>query len=138
MTIGRLLNNWKPARGTRVLDKEDDDARQLKHAGQVKAFVRHRDGRCRWPEPHRCRFNLECVHVKDASLMGSMEPWNLILLCGWVHRRGPESIHGKQLRVERETAQDVKHTLFSFWKQDASGEYYLIAREVAPFQYEKD
>lgn len=136
--IDRVLCNWKPLRGARVLEKEEEDARYLALERRVKTAVRKRDGRCRWPEPHRCRFNLECVHVKDASLMGLMEPWNLILLCGWIHRRGSESIHGKQLRVERETAQDVKHTLFSFWKQDASGEYYLIAREIAPFQYEKD
>lgn len=128
----------KPARGTRVLDKEAEDARYLIHERLVKAEVRARDGRCRWPEKHKCRFALEAAHVVDASLGGLMEPWNLILVCGWIHRRGPESIHGKQLRVERDTAQDVKHPLFSFWKQDAAGTYYEIAREVAPFQYEKD
>lgn len=136
--INRVLCNWKPPRGSTVLAREEERERAVTLERKVKATVKKRDGRCRWPEQHKCRGGMECAHVRDASLGGAMEPFNLIYVCAWIHRRGPESIHGKQLRVERETAQDVRHTLFSFWKQDAAGEYYLIAREVAPFHYEKD
>lgn len=129
---------WKPKRGTRVLNKEVEDAEYELHARKVRAIVRKRDGKCRWPEKHTCRFDLECAHVLDASLGGPMEPWNLILVCAWIHRRGPESIHGKQLCIERETPIDAETVLFSFHRQRDDGSYYLIARELAPFIVEHD
>lgn len=128
----------KPLRGSRVLAKEADDAAFLALERRVKTAVKKRDGRCRWPEKHKCRCGLEAVHVKDASLLGPMIEWNLVTFCGWIHRRGPESIHGKQLKVIRETPKDAKVPLFSFWRQDDRGEYFLIAREIAPFVYERD
>ena len=136
--IDRLLCNWKPTRGTRVLEKETAAALIVALERRVTMAVKKRYGRCRWPEKHKWRFGLEAAHVKDASLGGPTVEWNLITLCAWIHRRGPESIHGKQLRVTRETPKDAPVPLFAFWKQDEAGEYFLIGREVAPFQLERD
>lgn len=128
----------KPLRGQRVLDKEQADATRAAYELEVRRAVRARDGKCRWPERHRCRFSLECAHVLDASLGGLYVAENLILTCAWIHRRGPESVHGKQLRIEAEGFDALGRPLFSFWKQDGGGAYYLIARETAPFQLEHD
>lgn len=128
----------KPLRGQRVLDKEAADAKALTHEIDVKKAVRARDIRCRWPEKHKCRLGYECAHVLDASLGGEMVVENLILVCAWIHRRGPESIHGKQLRVDVDAIHPVYGPLFTFWKQDEAGVYYLIARETAPFVFERD
>lgn len=133
-TLQRLK---KPTRGARVLAKEDADAKAAKVERDEKAATRARDGRCRWPEPHKCRCGLESAHIVDASRMGPMHRSNLVTLCGWLHRRGPESIHGKQLKVEVETPAGAQGAL-SFWRQGDDGEYYLVRREIRPFEYERD
>ncbi len=124
----------KPSRGQRVLDKEKADAEALADEIAVKKLVKARDIRCRWPEKHKCRGQLEAAHLVDASLGGAMATDNLILLCSWVHRRGPESIHGKQLRIESETPAGADGPL-SFWKRDedasGAGGYYQIKRETS-------
>lgn len=133
----------KPVRGAATLAKEADDAKAETHAKQVKALVKKRDGHCRWPEVHTCRKGLECAHIVDASRGGPMETENLILVCGWIHRRGPESIHGKQLKVEKDTPSGADGAV-SFWRQ--SGEfdrlhqpiYYLVKREIRPGEVERD
>jgi hypothetical protein len=128
----------KPSRGQRVLDKEERDAAAKKHELEVKKAVKLRDGRCRWPEAHKCRGLLEAAHILDASLGGAMESGNLVTLCAWIHRRGPESIHGKQLDIDIEDIKAGANGPLSFWKQSETGEYYMVKRETAPFQYEKD
>lgn len=127
----------KPMRGSLVLerDKQKADASALEK--REKAIVRRRDPRCRWPEPHECRFGLEAIHIVDASRMGVMHHSNMWRGCGWIHRRGPVSIHGKQIKVECETARGSNGPL-SFWKKGEDGEYFLVARETAPFAIEKD
>lgn len=127
----------KPQRGQRVLDKEQADVKAKEHEIEVKKAVKLRDGKCRWPERHKCRGQLEAAHIHDASLGGEMETHNLVTLCAWIHRRGPESIHGKQLMVYMDTMDGADGPL-SFWKQGEDGTYYMVKRETALFQYEAD
>jgi hypothetical protein len=128
----------KPPRGSRVLEREIERAR-AKVLDRIEAKkAKQRDGRCRWPEKHTCRFALEAAHILDASLGGSPEAFNRVTFCGWIHRRGPESIHGKQLRVTVEDERIGAWGALAFWRQGADGEYYLVAREIAPFRYERD
>lgn len=127
----------KPIRGGSVLAREKDDAEALKIELEQKGIAKKRDGRCRWPEKHKCRCGFEAAHIRDASLGGEMHADNLILLCGWIHRRGPESIHGKQLKVEVEGPNGARGPL-SFWRKGDDGEWYLVRREVRPFEYERD
>lgn len=134
----RVLNNWKPARGTAILAREEAAALALKTEREQKAIAKKRDGRCRWPESHKCRGGeLEAAHVRDASLGGDMDAANLVTLCPWIHRRGPESIHGKQLKIECETARGANGPL-SFWRQGEDGAYFMVKREIAPGVIEKD
>lgn len=134
----------KPARGSAILAREEAEAVAVKKEREQKGAAKKRDGRCRWPEPHKCRGGeLEAAHIQDASLGGAMDAANLLTCCPWIHRRGPESIHGKQLKVEAETERGAWGPL-SFWRQtgefDDLGQptYYLIRRETAPFVYERD
>lgn len=134
----------KPARGSAILEREKAQAEALAIEKREKGIAKKRDGRCRWPEKHVCRGGeLEAAHVKDASLGGEMDSKNLVTVCPWIHRRGPESIHGKQIKVEAETERGAWAAL-SFWRQtgefDELGQptYYLVAREIAPFRLERD
>ena len=128
----------KPARGSLLLEREKDAADAVAVERREKAAAKKRDGRCRWPEPHTCRGELEAAHIVDASLGGAMCRKNLVSLCGWIHRRGPESIHGKQLRIEIEDDERGADGGLSFWRKGEDGEFFLIARETAPGQVERD
>jgi hypothetical protein len=132
-----MLKFPKPQRGSRVLAKEQADAEAATIEKREKGAAKKRDGRCRWPEAHKCRLGLEAAHIQDASLGGPMDRRNLVTVCAWLHRRGPESIHGKQLQVRCETADGAQGPL-SFWRQQLDGSYYLVAREIALFRYERD
>ena len=91
----------KPARGSGILEREkrkaDAKAVELAAKQRCKALDAYR---CQWPERHKCRGGLEAAHIRDASLGGAMHPSNLVTLCAWIHRRGPESIHGKDLKMD--------------------------------------
>lgn len=128
---------WKPARGSYVLEREKNRAEAADIERKAKAKAKRRDGRCRWPEPHKCLGGLESAHIVDASLGGAMATENLVTLCAWLHRRGPESIHGKHIKIEKETTDGADGAL-SFWRRLLSGEWYLVARERSPFILERD
>jgi len=128
---------FKPPKGTLVLEREAEQAKALKLERAEKGAAKKRDGRCRWPEVHKCRGALEAAHIRDASLGGLMDRTNLILLCAWIHRRGPESIHGKQLRIEINTPAGAEGPC-SFYRRGEHGRYHLVARETRPFQLERD
>lgn len=126
----------KPERGSATLAREKDDKDRLAHEREVAKQVKERDEyRCRWPEVHKCRGPLEAAHIVDKSLGGATAPENELAVCRWIHRAGPESIHGKQLKVEKESA-DGANGYLTFWRRtddfDALGQpiYSLVARET--------
>jgi hypothetical protein len=82
---------FKGPRGSATIAKEKDAAKETAAELLIKTDVRKRD--------KKCRFGLECAHIVDASRGGEFSTKNLVLLCGWIHRKGPESIHGKELEV---------------------------------------
>lgn len=134
----------KPARGSGILAREKADTERKAHEAEIAKQVKARDGRCRWPEAHKCRGGLEAAHIIDKSRGGPTTCANELLLCAWIHRRGPESLHGKSLKVECETAMGADGPL-SFWRQtgeyDALGQpiYAMVARELhRGGPYEKD
>ena len=98
--------------------------------------------RCRWPEAHKCRGGLEGAHVFQHRGMGGNPEGDrtalesILTVCAWIHRRGPESIDGKDLKVEAETEQGTRGPC-SFWRRTDQG-WHLVAREVLPFVYERD
>jgi hypothetical protein len=60
----------KPQRGSWKLEREQrksgNDAEEL----AAKKAAKAQDGRCRWPERHKCRGGLEGAHVIDKSRGG--------------------------------------------------------------------
>lgn len=134
----------KPARGSRILARAKADAERKAQEKEVAALVKARDGRCRWPEKHVCRGGpLEAAHIRDKSLRGPTIVENEITLCPWIHRRGPETIHNKALKIEAETAFGMNGPV-SFWRRldefDALGQpiYFMVARERSVGVIEKD
>jgi hypothetical protein len=136
---------WKPKRGTAILERAKADSERKAREAEVAKLVKARDGfKCRWPEKHVCRGGpLEAAHIEDKSRMGETSTQNEVTLCPWLHRRGPESIHGKELKIEVETPLGADGPL-SFWRQtgeyDALGQpvYYCVARERSVGVVEKD
>lgn len=53
-------------------------------------------------------------------------------------RNAPESIHGKQLRIDAEHARLGSYGPLVFYRQGEDGIYYAIAREIRPFQVARD
>jgi len=135
LTEDELKRLQKPMRGAGVLEREA--ARAAERTAEATAIkeAKAREGyRCRWPEEHTCRGLLEGAHLVDKSRGGENVRHNIWAVCAWLHRRGPESIHGKQLKVDAETERGTDGPL-SFWRQtgeyDALGQpiYYLVGRE---------
>lgn len=126
----------KPQRGSAILARDKADAERKQHEREVADAVKKRDGyKCRWPEAHKCRGGvLEAAHLRDKGMGGDHGirtfTANEITFCPWIHRRGPESIHGKQLKVEPETAGAGANGPCSFWKKDDAGEWFMVAREL--------
>lgn len=134
----------KPARGTLALAREADDAERIAKERQIAAEVKKRDSwTCRWPEKHKCRGPLEAAHIINKSLGGPTSLENELAVCRWIHRHGPESLHGGQLKVVKETARGANWIL-SFWRRteekDALGDpvFYMVARESSPGVLERD
>jgi hypothetical protein len=133
----------KPLRGSSTLAREEKRTTAQKQEADAKAEAKQRDGfKCRWPEPHKCRGPLEGAHIVDKSLGGANVAENIVTVCRWIHRAGPESIHGKQLRVDTETPAGANAGL-SFWRRDARVDllgqptYHMVALETAPFVLER-
>lgn len=113
----------KPQRGEHVLDREAQRLELRKAEAIAKTKAKVRDSfTCRWPEKHVCRGPLEGAHIFYDKGMGGdhgtvSDTWNILTLCSWIHRRGPVSIHGKQLKVEAETPYGADWCC-SFWRRD--------------------
>lgn len=129
--------NFKGPRGAATVAKEKAAAKETAEDIDVKRQVRERDKKCRWPGKHKCRGGFECVHIIDASRGGQMVTTNLVLFCGWIHRKGPESIHGKQLEVRILSKKGADGAL-SFhrkvFSETRAGEYTwrTVSKETAP------
>jgi len=133
----------KPSRGTALLEREHRKAALKAEEDAVIADAKRLDGfRCRWPEQHKCRGGLEGAHVFLHRGMGGNPAGDrttveaILTVCAWIHRRGPESIDGKQLKVEAETAQGTRGPC-AYYRSTPDG-WHMVARERAPFIYERD
>lgn len=131
----------KPVRGSSLLERERQQEALRQHTLAIGKLVKKRDGRCRWPEAHKCRGGLEACHIVDKGMGGDhgllTNTQNELVLCAWIHRRGPESLHGEQLKVEKETPAGADGPL-SFWRKGEAGAFYLVARERAIGIVERD
>ncbi len=135
----------RPAKGTALMD-----ARQRRHdrtaaEAREKDRVRVRDRICRWPHCENCRRftpRLEVAHL-DAKGMGG-DPRGavttadqMVLLDYLTHQSGIYSLEQHGRRIEPLTDRGTDGPC-EFWQSDGRGGWYLVARERAPFVYEKD
>jgi len=134
----------KPTRGSALLERAARKAADKAAERAASDAAKKRDGyKCRWPTVHTCLGGLEGAHIVDKSRGGANTPDNIVTLCAYLHRRGPESIHGKQLKVECDSGDGAMGPL-SFWRQtgevDALGQpiYACVARERSPGVVERD
>lgn len=132
----------KPAKGSARLEREKAHAELKAAEDAIIAEAKKRDGRCRWPEAHRCRGPLDGAHVFQHRGMGGNPAGDrttveaILTVCRWIHRSGPESIDGKQLKVEALSADGCNGAL-SFWRDTERG-WHCVATERMPFAYERD
>lgn len=126
----------KPLKGTHVLDREAARYEIEKKERIAKGLARSRDyWGCRWPQDdHKCRGEIEVAHIFHDKGMGGdhgtvSQTWNLLTLCSWQHRRGPQSIHSKDLRVEPETDLGADAAC-SFWRRDEHGIWVCVGVEI--------
>lgn len=138
-----FLPQPKPKRGTALLEREARTATRKAAEDKIIAEAKALDGyRCRWPEAHKCRGGLEGSHVFRHRGIGGNPAGDrttvesILSVCAWIHRRGPETIDGGDLKVEAETAQGTRGPC-SFWRSDGKGKH-LIAREVLPFVFDRE
>lgn len=133
----------KPPKGE--YDRKRKDARKEIVAAEekVKAQVKALDHyQCRWPRCEYCRRykpRLEAAHVIRAKGMGgdhgTVTTIHHLMTLDFM-------THGEQERGDRDvipldTEQGTRGPC-EFWKKGEDGEMFLVARETAPFIYERD
>lgn len=109
-----------------------------------KRKVREDDKRCRWPFCENCRVfkpRLEVAHIAAKGMGGdhgekSTED-QMILLDFLTHQSGPDSLEQHGRRIVPLTDQGTRGPC-EFWRVGEDGREYLVARERAPFVYERD
>lgn len=133
----------KPPKGEFLLERKDKRKEIEAGEDEQKAIVRFRDGRCRWPHCEVCRryktLVLQVSHVVRAKGMSGdrtlerSQADQMMLL--------DPITHAAQERHEKDvvplTDEGTKGPC-EFWAEDEHGQKYLVAREIAPFIYERD
>lgn len=135
--------NWKPAKGSHLIArKERRKAIENDEEGE-KRKVRLRDKSCRWPKCENCRRygpRLEVAHI-DAKGMGGdhgvRSSADQMMLLDFLTHQGPQGIERHERKIEPLTAAGTDGPC-AFYARDSNGDFYLVAREIAPFYYERD
>jgi hypothetical protein len=106
-----VIANWKPAKGTTLLERREKRQAYRRAEEAIKASVRQRDGsRCRVPgcmeQKHGVR--LEVAHLDHKGRGGDKQlirtrADRMLCLC-FLHHQGAVSHHSRDLRIEPETA----------------------------------
>ena len=130
---GSRASHWLEGRKRRkaIVDAEDRE----------KTKVRKRDRVCRWPYCENCKAwkpPLEVAHVCGAKGMGGdhgerSTADQMMLLDRITHSE--QEAHKRDVVPLTDQGTDGP---CGFWVLDGKGEWCLLARERAPFYYEKD
>lgn len=114
----------------------------LAHEKAEKARVVKRDGK------HTCRLVPNCIergpyetaHLDNKGMGGDHGRRSvsaLMIRACFAHHRGNWSLHSNDLRVEYLTS-DQANGPIEVWGKDKLGVWYLLGRETAPGQWERD
>lgn len=138
-----MLGFPKPARGTALLERKARRAQLTYAEDEQKGLCRKRDKRCRYPFCPYCRKYKDLIpqaaHVLQAKGMSGDRTGErstadkLMLFCPPIH--GLQEKHDVQVYPLTEQGTDGA---CEFWRRGENGQMYLIAREVRPFEYERD
>lgn len=137
------LANWKPAKGTALLERKERRRDHRDAEDAHKKIVRLADKRCRYPFcPYCARHKdliLQVAHVVQAKGMSSDRTGErstadkMMLLCPPIH--GLQEKH--DVRIYPLTEAGTRGPC-EYWRKGENGQMYLVARESEPFQYERD
>ncbi len=138
----------RPPRGAYTLKRLADKADLRTNEKAAKVAVRKRDRRrCRWPHCRHTRLSLHVAHLTHKGMGGDPTgerslSGRMILLC-YLHHYGDKqqahqegSLDRGDLQIEPETAAGTWGPC-AFSRKGDDGEWYLVARELAPFVLER-
>ena len=134
----------KPHKGASLIERRTRRKETVAREDAEKAKVRARDRICRWPRCENCRRfkpRLEVAHHRAKGMGGDHGTRStadqMVLLDVLTHQGGPSSLEQHGRRIEPLTPLGTSGPC-EFWSQDDAGDWYLVARERAPFVYERD
>jgi hypothetical protein len=138
LPVGALA---KQPKGSRWMELRDKRKGLVKAEDAAKAEVRKRDRICRWPHCQNCRRYkpaFEVAHVVRAKGMGGdhgtvSTPDKMMLLDRITH--GEQERNTRDVRPLTDAGTDGP---CEFWSWTAQDGWFLIARETAPFRYDRD
>lgn len=140
-----MTSFWKPAKGTALMERRQRRKDTKAAEDHEKDLVRARDKRCRWPHCANCKQwqpRLEVAHLTAKGMGGDpamvrTSADRMILLDWLTHQAGTSSLeqHGKWIVPLTDRGTDGP---CEFWQDDEQGRPFLVARERAPFLYERD
>jgi hypothetical protein len=133
----------KPAKGSSLIAGRERRKAARAFEDAQKDIVRAEDKRCRWPNCENCRRfkpRLEVAHRIAKGIGGDhgvRSTADQMILVDYLTHQGPNGIeqHGK--RVDPLTDRGTRGPC-EFWARDVNDQWYLVAREIAPFYYERD
>lgn len=141
--MDRLLNNWKPLRGTAKRERIDRKRKADAREDREKTKVRKRDGHCRWPhftpeDQELCRRTrvTEVAHLTHKGMGGdpqtirSRAPLMIRVCC----HQGPGSLHSGDRRVVFLTPKKADGALAFLERRGplGLGRFAEVARELWP------
>jgi hypothetical protein len=133
----------KPAKGSSLIDRKERRKAIEAAEEREKDAVRADDRRCRWPQCENCRRykpRLEVAHLEAKGYggdHGTRSDRTQMVLLDYLTHQGADGLeqHGRRIvpLTERGTRGPCE-----FWRRGEDGVFYLVARESAPFVYERD
>lgn len=131
----------KPEKGSAWVARRESRKEAIANEKSAKAEVMRLDGRCRWPDCANCRAYkppLEVAHVVRAKGMGGdhgtvSTPAHLMVLDRLTHQQ--QETNKRDVRPL--TAEGTRGPC-EFWQWTHADGWFLVARERAPFIYDRD
>lgn len=135
--------NWKPAKGSSLIERKSRRKEIEAFEEAEKAKVRKRDRHCRWPHCANCKKfepRLEVAHVVakgmggDHSLKSSADQ---MVLLDFLTHQGEDGLERHGRKIEPLTAEGTDGPC-AFYVADGVGGWILVAEEVSIGVYRRD
>ena len=133
----------KPPKGSDLIRRRKIAKTIRDYEKEQKQIVRLRDRRCRWPHCENCRVykpRLEVAHLTakgSGGDHGTRSAADRMVLLDHLTHQGAGGLE----RHERKIVPLTDRGTFGpceFWKWETGTGWYLVAKERAPFIYERD